>query len=274
MEAMDDNVSIPSQAGILLAESSGWNARASRASVSIPSQAGILLAASSRASTLSADFVSIPSQAGILLAEPQRRSTARSPSRSQYPLRRASSWRLLPPSQERSGASCLNTLSGGHPLGGFDNPTQDWYFTVSIPSQAGILLAVTQIVNSIPDDIVSIPSQAGILLAAAVGYSIGKFQITSQYPLRRASSWRVAQARLPPRTGRSQYPLRRASSWRSASAGATIRSRNCLNTLSGGHPLGGIGGKHEPEWWSWSQYPLRRASSWRVRPWLISRSSE
>ena len=109
----------------------------------------------------------------------------------------------------------------------------------------------------------------------------------SQYPLRRASSWRTNCRMKSSRTARSQYPLRRASSWRSLDQPTNHQFKKSLNTLSGGHPLGGsrlarglilvvslntLSGGHPlggtpaasqaapkvP-----SQYPLRRASSWR-----------
>ncbi len=62
----------------------------------------------------------------------------------------------------------LNTLTGGHPLGGNGHSVSatwggEW---VSIPSQAGILLADrTCAIGSCRRSAVSIPSQAGILLA-------------------------------------------------------------------------------------------------------------
>ena len=65
-------------------------------------------------------------------------------------------------------------------------------------------------------------------------------------------------------TKSSQYPLRRASSWRYGTRWFLPANNISLNTLSGGHPLGGCRGQtlvvvdyHK------SQYPLRRASSWR-----------
>ena len=62
----------------------------------------------------------------------------------------------------------LNTLSGGHPLGGCDgSSTVTVDVEVSIPSQAGILLAGICSVTDLHEmRSVSIPSQAGILLAA------------------------------------------------------------------------------------------------------------
>ena len=86
----------------------------------------------------------------------------------------------------------------------------------------------------------------------------------SQYPLRRASSWR--------RSGRpvrqalmlvSQYPLRRASSWRRRYQAVLVTADMGLNTLSGGHPLGGLKNNNKGGSHGLSQYPLRRASSWR-----------
>ena len=157
---------------------------------------------------------------------------------SQYPLRRASSWRASSPPPSRGARSCLNTLSGGHPLGGGSTRTdaeglqesqyplrrasswrtlaiipaiQDgrvsqyplrrasswrtvlvWALyrrsEVSIPSQAGILLAGEKLAMVNGLDAVSIPSQAGILLAVVTWFGKCSFR-WSQYPLRRASSW-------------------------------------------------------------------------------------
>ena len=210
-------VSIPSQAGILLAvRHRSWSNVPARSSlntlsgghplggeqivchaltsrlVSIPSQAGILLADGNahcdparpeRLNTLSgghplggcevsrrsrsASRVSIPSQAGILLAGRHVQSVGMQRSSSQYPLRRASSWRRI--------------------------PVRVWIVSamVSIPSQAGILLAGQRYrMASAMTVQVSIPSQAGILLAGARLTSRRAMRRSSQYPLRRASSWR------------------------------------------------------------------------------------
>ena len=186
--------------------------------------------------------VSIPSQAGILLADQTGTNSL------------------------TSGACRLNTLSGGHPLGGLAmlkrlvRPD-----LVSIPSQAGILLAGRDRCQRRPGRAVSIPSQAGILLAGGQTSTRTTIRRLSQYPLRRASSWRIsptatAEAMLPT----SQYPLRRASSWRRAAVMAEAYRHRGLNTLSGGHPLGGWYSDVSPSWTGrQSQYPLRRASSWR-----------
>ena len=69
------------------------------------------------------------------------RTTPPPPAESQYPLRRASSWRMDPGQVEGNGK------------------------VVSIPSQAGILLAAPQHPRHPLQGHVSIPSQAGILLA-------------------------------------------------------------------------------------------------------------
>ena len=110
-------------------------------------------------------MVSIPSQAGILLAGELRLGVSGIRRRSQYPLRRASSWRSLQPAVDWRQRS-LNTLSGGHPLGGRGSDRGvDTDSDVSIPSQAGILLAVSDAGTCEIPTTVSIPSQAGILLA-------------------------------------------------------------------------------------------------------------
>ncbi len=157
--------------------------------------------------------VSIPSQAGILLA--------------------GDSW--LPRPGRSQG---LNTLTGGHPLGGSKDASWMASNIVSIPSQAGILLAVL------------CPIQTVVSLT------------TSQYPHRRASSWRMGIWYTASDCSRSQYPHRRASSWRAArfqpavdywqvsipsqagillAGGIRLSQRLAvrLNTLTGGHPLGG-----------------------------------
>ncbi len=87
----------------------------------------------------------------------------------------------------------------------------------------------------------------------------------SQYPHRRASSWRLEDPRLLQAGKLSQYPHRRASSWRWKQKGGTNARFHRLNTLTGGHPLGGWRrlapvGPVRPT----SQYPHRRASSWRL----------
>ena len=189
--------------------------------VSIPSQAGILLAAGFHLAITGTGMVSIPSQAGILLAGSSRYDDLHRTRESQYPLRRASSWRFghhcrhekqLEKSQyplrrasswraayaERCARRMrrLNTLSGGHPLGGEARSSCELgYRSVSIPSQAGILLAARS----------SAPAASGV--------------DQSQYPLRRASSWRALVDK-----GRAQ------------------QCERGLNTLSGGHPLGGRNG--------------------------------
>ena len=145
-----------------------------------------------------------------------RQSDLRWTATSQYPLRRASSWRA-DDRVDQSGRRSLNTLSGGHPLGGV---------------RIGTCTSATATV--------SIPSQAGILLAGWHSHRCTATCMTSQYPLRRASSWRGSCARQERRSSRSQYPLRRASSWRSCRQ-SSARSQDR------------------------SQYPLRRASSWRQR---------
>ncbi len=133
---------------------------------------------------------------------------------SQYPLRRASSWREVDLARSAEEVVGLNTLSGGHPLGGWSLLINPMPIGVSIPSQAGILLAEPAAHDENQLDHVSIPSQAGILLADA--YRLADYLPTkSQYPLRRASSWRAIGTLLMLIGLKSQYPLRRASSWRS-----------------------------------------------------------
>ncbi len=197
-----------------------WLCQPDGGQVSIPSQVGILLVVVAHNRRFCPHCVSIPSQVGILLvdrillygAEYDSGLNTLSGGHPLGGLRR--NIRTL-----RKHAS-LNTLSGGHPLGGDGNvrPNAD-EARVSIPSQVGILLVADGDGNVRPDaHEVSIPSQVGILLVV--------------------SRWFV-------------------------SSGAGCR---CLNTLSGGHPLGG----HLTPAPAWSgpaasQYPLRWASSWWAR---------
>ncbi len=111
---------------------------------------------------------------------------------------------------------------------------------VSIPSQAGSLLAGRCHHRQSWRYLVSIPSQAGSLLAAATLVPAKFNLIRSQYPHRRAASWRYYIAKLLELLGLSQYPHRRAASWR--------------QTLTFSHTLAFT-----------SQYPHRRAASWRSR---------
>ncbi len=87
------------------------------------------------------ELVSIPSQVGILLVAEQRAGRGVYRVRSQYPLRWASSWWLFPIPWIVWGLGwSLNTLSGGHPLGGSGDCSGCSAGRVSIPSQVGILL--------------------------------------------------------------------------------------------------------------------------------------
>ena len=230
--------------------------------------------------------VSIPSQAGILLAGGYR-IVHGGEVVSQYPLRRASSWRWTYPTSASKTSPSLNTLSGGHPLGGGDQNrsrqmaktsqyplrrASSWRLPaqpalhgrkVSIPSQAGILLAGQATVrrqgqlhrlNTLSGghplggsfagrqwqtaSDVSIPSQAGILLAGWPSMLTHRHDV-SQYPLRRASSWRagtvpIAEPAAGLNTLSGGHPLGGNLTWLT-----TVTTYDRLNTLSGGHPLGG-----------------------------------
>ena len=133
----------------------------------------------------------------------------------------------------------LNTLSGGHPLGGAPRPGR-----TGPAASLNTLSGGHPLGGKVRD----------------VQYTDGKM---SQYPLRRASSWRSSASFRGIRPSRSQYPLRRASSWRRRKD-LHRRRVSSLNTLSGGHPLGGLGFSFFQHAAEESQYPLRRASSWRV----------
>ena len=208
-------VSIPSQAGILLAAIEGSQHR-TNCHVSIPSQAGILLAERVSMSLLTRrSLVSIPSQAGILLADLAEALSVRATRGSQYPLRRASSWRGEACSQDEGEIACLNTLSGGHPLGGsidqMHRPrldslntlsgghplggrhradSADMVHLVSIPSQAGILLAGGAILRWILSVTGLNTLSGGHPLGGQLANCSRSCTLPSQYPLRRASSWR------------------------------------------------------------------------------------
>ncbi len=195
--------------------------RAGGEMVSIPSQAGILLAvgvcwfASGRR-----EIVSIPSQAGILLADHQRNGDAADQS------------------------DCLNTLTGGHPLGG-RRPSD----------RQGRWLGLNTLTGGHP------------LGGGGRDQADQARGDQSQYPHRRASSWRRRISLFRFSNIWSQYPHRRASSWRWVLPELPTQAEPSLNTLTGGHPLGG---QHQlrrrlPKMPS-SQYPHRRASSWRDQP--------
>ena len=206
---------------------------------------------------------------------------------SQYPLRRASSWRLA--SRRPPGMAGLVSIpsQAGILLAAIDVATRERRTCrVSIPSQAGILLAGKRTFDRPLASSVSIPSQAGILLAEirlTIQLAVVRVSIPSQAGILLAVR---SNGRSVHRMRRSQYPLRRASSWRCGNRCIAISSRDGLNTLSGGHPLGGersrcngtdrrvsipsqagilLAGRHRCDRadTSWSQYPLRRASSWR-----------
>ena len=113
--------------------------------------------------------------------------------------------------------------------------------TVSIPSQAGILLAVHRCgyrAMRMPD--VSIPSQAGILLAAQDGLFLDAGIKPSQYPLRRASSWRVRLPLVLWEVVVVSIPSQAGILLAADPARQRTRRVPGLNTLSGGHPLGGV----------------------------------
>ncbi len=181
--------------------------------VSIPSQVGILLVAAGL-EILRPDvrLVSIPSQVGILLVGLWLARPRPVMQPSQYPLRWASSWWVLQPLVRRP-TSRLNTLSGGHPLGGKPSEADPMRKRVSIPSQVGILLVEVRMnyiyncyagLNTLSGGHplggcrssscwlslsgVSIPSQVGILLVAVADH-MNAAAAKSQYPLRWASSW-------------------------------------------------------------------------------------
>ncbi len=92
--------------------------------------------------------------------------------------------------------------------------------TVSIPSQVGILLvAWGDVFWRSGRDAVSIPSQVGILLVAV-------------FPTQREREYRMVS--IPSQVGILLVGTPAAT----PTAGPAAR----LNTLSGGHPLGGVGG--------------------------------
>ena len=186
-----------------------------------------------------ADSVSIPSQAGILLAAISERCRA-SAQQSQYPLRRASSWRLTAAPIVPDGAVRLNTLSGGHPLGGPRCGVDGRRQPVSIPSQAGILLAVRadRMTGRLP----------ACLNTLSGGHPLGGWRHAS-WPRLQSLSLNTLSGGHP--LGGTCHPYQ--ASW-----------IMCLNTLSGGHPLGGERLANVDRNTTESQYPLRWASSWRA----------
>ena len=161
----------------------------------------------------------------------------------------------------RTGKTCLNTLSGGHPL----------RTPVTLDGRVGL-------------------SGSQYPLRRAPSSDPGTYEVDgviteSQYPLRRApSSDPTPPFRLTPppsrlntlsgghplRTGTvqarrlrqlwSQYPLRRAPS-SDRHYGRHLQGHLCLNTLSGGHPLRTGITAIGPHRLVMSQYPLRRAPS-------------
>ena len=201
---------------------------------------------------------------------------------SQYPLRRASSWRdkLLVVIVIRS--TSLNTLSVGHPLGGGDTAIEQtdvlksqyplsrasscrilqskarWrYLLVSIPSQSGILLAVVgrrtqnaqRVRSQYPHSRASSCREGGESMAAKY---TGLNTLTVGHPLVGTTQTRTRHAHMlsiPSQSGSllsagltlkgdasSQYPHSRAASCRFTGDGSVT---DRLNTLTGGHPLGG-----------------------------------
>ena len=234
--------------------------------------------------------VSIPSQAGILLAATVLPWINGRPAWSQYPLRRASSWRAAVVRDLSPDTWSLNTLSGGHPLGGSDavadrEATRQRLNTLSGGHPLGGRPSCRRCTRHASSQY---PLRRASSWREQRSGTIREPRIVSQYPLRRASSWRLAVASCGSCRRSSQYPLRRASSWRHCDKAVHSRCRG-LNTLSGGHPLGGrdrhpggrswhsslntLSGGHPlggaDTWQSGSladdssQYPLRRASSWR-----------
>ncbi len=162
-------------------------------------------------------------------------------------------------------AACLNTLSGGHPLGGSRlRIALRRLGIVSIPSQVGILLVVGVRLGGREPLGVSIPSQVGILLVGASEKKKYSVEDRSQYPLRWASSWWGAplyiwfapgKVSIPSQVGILLVDFCLAMDQAAGTTG--------LNTLSGGHPLGGD--CHAVVYDAdgiLSQYPLRWASSW------------
>ena len=211
---------------------------------------------------------------------------------SQYPLRRASSWRFCGGRGTVSCLKCLNTLSGGHPLGGNGNSYSNRYCYSGLNTLSGghplggryaEIMDYDFLASQYPLRRASswriilrgIPSDGGDasqypLRRASSWRSPGKcrsrWRRSSQYPLRRASSWRFTNVGVVKGNLVSQYPLRRASSWRFGGCKAKEATYSRLNTLSGGHPLGGVALGYLAMFWNESQYPLRRASSWRTSP--------
>ena len=212
-------------------------------------------------------------------------------SASQYPLRRASSWRVTASSLLAAADHRLNTLSGGHPLGGAYASTSvnrmlpglntlsgghplggsrsPWHVSMPFRSQYPLRRASSwraRLYLATSDaTIVSIPSQAGILLAA-----VGIDRQTCELPV----------VSIPSQAG---ILLAGDATVLAAEAGQS------LNTLSGGHPLGGMSSRSVDgravqvsipsqagillaasgirvldDRGQKSQYPLRRASSWRA----------
>ncbi len=164
---------------------------------------------------LGATFVSIPSQAGILLADGNHGWR-----------RRLKSLNTLTGGHPLGGPDCrrgvnmdtesLNTLTGGHPLGGADSI---W--------------------------------RASQMLSACLN------TLTGGHPLGGADVlWCWGCQCLNTLTG--GHPLGgRRWCW-------LYPTYRCLNTLTGGHPLGGRVVEIETCHGELSQYPHRRASSWRL----------
>ncbi len=208
--------------------------------------------------------VSIPSQAGILLAA----------SRSRWWLRVHRSLNTLTGGHPLGGkryssisgmAASLNTLTGGHPLGGIDSeksPERDprlntltgghplggrgsrcstgtGFQQSQYPHRRASSWRVVPIRQLRPGGLVSIPSQAGILLAVRLIWPSG-----------------IPQGCLNTLTG--GHPLGGSSLTFARLHGAS------LNTLTGGHPLGGLCHRTRSIKLLSSQYPHRRASSWRL----------
>ncbi len=175
----------------------------------------------------------------------------------------------LPDNGVGEDTKSLNTLSGGHPLGGSRRqslarrPSQ-----VSIPSQVGILLVAEMSKLSPSYCEVSIPSQVGILLVVKVcgrirRPGVGLNTLSGGHPLGGSDLCEFAEMD----DCGSQYPLRWASSWwepdsRRAEllrAAVSIPSQVgilLVDSISKAKAAGDV-----------SQYPLRWASSWwRRRP--------
>ncbi len=155
-----------------MAESNLVGHRSGDLGVSIPSQAGILLAAERLGTPgASKQEVSIPSQAGILLAAESCLEVTSGNSRGLNTLTGGHPLGGKPEHSGNGGSTvCLNTLTGGHPLGGPQKNhrriTCHGLNTLTGGHPLGGRLIPP---GSTSRSFVSIPSQAGILLAGSIG---------------------------------------------------------------------------------------------------------